>query len=60
METCRTPELALRRWRCTGGAPVDFHAREVWHGAPVWFIDGEWDYKNIVKRPGVLEKIGDW
>ena len=20
----------------------------------------QWDYKNIVKRRGVLEKIGDW
>lgn len=95
---------------------------KIWHGAPVWFIDGnpivgywvrkayvqllfwsgqsfeeprlepegkfkaaelritdaaqikprdlkrwlrksrtiQWDYKNIVKRRGVLEKIGDW
>lgn len=28
-----------------------------------WLNDGrrfQWDYKNIVKRRGILEKIGDW
>lgn len=26
---------------------------KIWHGSPVWFLD----YKNIVKRKGVLERL---
>jgi hypothetical protein len=32
----------------------------IWHGSPVWFLDGnpiQWDYKNIVKRKGVLARL---
>ncbi|MBE7447462.1 MAG: DUF1801 domain-containing protein [Kofleriaceae bacterium] len=114
-ETCRALAEAI-------DAGLKVAESKVWHGAPVWFIDGnpivgywvrkayvqllfwsgqsfeepdlkpegkfkaaelritdasqvkprdlkrwlrkaraiQWDYKNIVKRRGVLEKIGDW